>query len=147
MHISKIIRTFVLNYLTNMKKNLLVLLFLFSTKIAFTQDNTIKYFGGIYENKLYFNWVIHNKDSCYYSIEISDDGEEYYEIQRDSIRPMPIPIMHSIQLPACSAELCVRVVAKINGNILEYPAETFKERTYTYIVDVRPRGRPIHGNF
>lgn len=131
-----------------MKKLLLPLFLLLTTSFfSFSQDNTIKYFGGIYGNQLYFNWVIHNKDSCYYYVEISEDGEEYYVIKRDSIRPMPVPIMHGIYIPACSPELCVRVVAKINGVVFEYQPETFKEGVYTYVADIRPRGRAIHARF
>jgi len=130
-----------------MKKLLLPLLFIITTT-AFSQDNAIKYFGGIYDNQLYFNWVLHNEDTCYYLIELSDDGESYYKIKSDYITPMVVAVMHSIKIPACGSELCVRVIAKMNGVILEYQPEIFEEGKYTKTSNIKPmKGRVIHANF
>ena len=130
-----------------MKKLLLPLLLIITTA-SFSQDNTVKYFGGIYNDTLYFNWVMHNKDSCYYIVELSDNGYEYYEVERDSIHPVPVAVMHGFKIPACSSELCIRLIAKMSGVVFEYQPETFKEGVYTYVADIKPRkGKAIHASF
>lgn len=122
-----------------MKKLLLLLSFVLSLLISsqsFSQIPNTAYFGGIYDNKLYFNWVIHNTDTCYFIVETSEDGLDYQEIFCDSISPVPFPILHGVKIPTNENKLCVRLVAVMGGKIINFQPELFQAGKYTNIPKV-----------
>jgi hypothetical protein len=134
-----------------MKKLLLIYTILCSIQ-SFCQTPTevppVQYFGGIYEGIMYFNVVIFNKDTCYYTIEVASNGGEFDDVYCDSVRPMPCPIMHSFKLPTKEKELCIRVVAKIGNKVIDYQAIDFEAGKYTYIKEIAAvRSHPVHARF
>lgn len=130
-----------------MKKLLLIIALLISSH-AFTQVSDVKYFGGIYEKQIYFNFVMHNEDTCYFVVEISTDGRDFYEIFCDSVRPMPVAILHGVQIATNDTAVCMRVTVETKNVIMYFPSEDFQANKYTYVSDILvTRSRPVHARF
>lgn len=131
-----------------MKKLLIFLLLISVSYKSFCQTSNVVYFGGIYDNQIYFNFVIHNKDTCYYIVEMSKDGREYQEIFCDSIKPMPCAILHGVRIPTNETDVCVRITIETQGKIIWFQPESFHAEQYTYAPKVSiAKARPIHATF
>ena len=130
-----------------MKKFLLILVLLVSVQ-TFSQISDVKYFGGIYEKQLYFNVVFNNVDSCYFIVEFSYDGRVYRELFCDSVKPVPLPIIHCFQMSTNNTQLWVRMTVMTGNKIIDFQSEVFEKEKYTYapIVSVI-KSRTVHGNF
>lgn len=132
-----------------MKTLLLISAILLCSFQAFSQtEPSVKYFGGIYDNIMYFNVVIFNKDTCYYSIEVSSDGRVFDDVFCDSIKPMPCPVSHSFKMSTKEKTMCVRVVTRTGNKVIDYQSIDFEAGKYTYIKEiVALKVHPIHGRF
>ena len=131
-----------------MKKLLLILFTLVIGNKTFSQISNVQYFGGIYENTIYFNFVMHNTATCYFVVEISKDGRYFQEIFCDSVAPMPCAILHGIKIPTTDTTVCMRVSVQTKDVVLYFQQEDFAANKYTYTADVRVyKSRPVHGRF
>ncbi len=115
-------------------KKLLLLIFLVSTFVSYGQS--VQYFGGIYKDTAYFNWVFKNTDTCYFIAEISYDGKMYQEIFRTSdIQPMPIAVLHGLKIPMCeNTWFRVVFISKTKESI--YEAENFQLEKYIHTIKI-----------
>jgi len=113
-----------------MKKILLAIIMLCSIRSFGQPEKTVQYFGGVYDSTAYFNWVIHNRDTCSFIVEMSYDGGMFEEVFRDSIRPMPFPIWHGVKIPACE-DVWFRLTTVTEGYITTFNSELFGMNYYT----------------
>ena len=114
-----------------MKHFLFLIAFLLSTQ-AFSQIPDVKYYGGIYDKILYFNFVIHNEDTCSFIIETSADGRDYQEVFCDSVRPVPIATSHSFKIATNEKQLFIKVIVQTDNKIIYFPPASFTSGLYTY---------------
>lgn len=126
-----------------------LLIFVFTNTFAQTTNfPSVEYFGGIYENTAYFNWVFHNRDTCEFVLELSYDGDNYQVVDiKDSIvKPMPVAVLHGYKVTTCEKELWFRVIAKTEGKVFVFLPEPLCENKYTFEPTVYAP-HPVHGNF